>query len=72
MNDTGRGAVPEALAGAERGDTLTHPYLQEKLPWGLVPYVQALLLARCLRRRFGRLSALSVEVRVRYAGADYL
>ena len=30
-------------------DALTHPYLQEKLPWGLVPYVQALLLARCLR-----------------------
>ncbi len=30
-------------------EMLTHPYLQEKLPWGLVPYVQALLLARCLR-----------------------
>ena len=30
-------------------ETLTHPYLQEKIPWGLVPYVQALLLARCLR-----------------------
>lgn len=30
-------------------DSLTHPYLQEKIPWGLVPYVQALLLARCLR-----------------------
>ena len=28
---------------------LTHPYLQEKLPWGLVPYVQALLLARHIR-----------------------
>jgi len=23
--------------------------LKEKLPWGLVPYVQALLLARALR-----------------------
>lgn len=30
-------------------ETITHPYLQEKIPWGLVPYVQALLLARCLR-----------------------
>ncbi len=30
-------------------ETLTHPYLGEKLPWGMVPYVQALLLARCLR-----------------------
>lgn len=30
-------------------ETLTHPYLGEKLPWGMVPYVQALLLASCLR-----------------------
>lgn len=30
-------------------ETITHPYLEEKLPWGLVPYVQALLLARYLR-----------------------
>lgn len=28
---------------------ITHPFLKEKLPWGLVPYVQALLLARYLR-----------------------
>lgn len=28
---------------------ITHPYLGEKIPWGLVPYVQALLLARYLR-----------------------
>ncbi len=28
---------------------ITHPYLKEKLPWGMVPYVQALLLARYLR-----------------------
>ena len=28
---------------------LTHPYLQEKIPWGLVPYIQALLLSRTLR-----------------------
>ena len=28
---------------------ITHPYLQEKIEWGLVPYVQALLLARYLR-----------------------
>ena len=30
-------------------ETITHPFLSEKLPWGLVPYVQALLLARTLR-----------------------
>ena len=30
-------------------DTLKHPYLGEKLSWGMIPYVQALLLARYLR-----------------------
>ncbi len=30
-------------------DVLTHPYLGEKMQWGLLPYVQALLLARFLR-----------------------
>ena len=28
---------------------ITHPYLGEKIPWGLVGYVQALLLARTIR-----------------------
>ena len=30
-------------------ETITHPFLEEKLPWGMVPYVQSLLLARYLR-----------------------
>ena len=30
-------------------ETITHPFLEEKLPLGLVPYVQSLLLARYLR-----------------------
>ena len=30
-------------------DVITHPYLGEKMPWGLVPYIQALLLSRYLR-----------------------
>ncbi len=33
----------------KKKETITHPYLKEKLPWGLVPHVQALLLARHLR-----------------------
>ncbi len=33
----------------KKRETITHPYLGDKLPWGLVPYVQALLLARYLR-----------------------
>ena len=30
-------------------EMLTHPYLQEKIEWGMVPYVQAMLLAGYLR-----------------------
>lgn len=30
-------------------ETLTHPFLKEKVEWGLLPYVQAMLLARYLR-----------------------
>ena len=30
-------------------EKLKHPYLQESIEWGLVPYVQALLLARYVR-----------------------
>lgn len=30
-------------------EQITHPYLQEKICWGLVPHVQSLLLARYLR-----------------------
>ncbi len=29
--------------------TLTHPYLGEKLSWGMIPYIQATLLARYIR-----------------------
>lgn len=31
-------------------ETLTHPYLDEKINWGLVPHAQALLLARTIRQ----------------------
>lgn len=34
---------------ARKQEIITHPYLEEKIPWGLVPYVQALLLARYIR-----------------------
>ena len=30
-------------------EEITHPYLDEKIPLGLVPYAQAMLLARHLR-----------------------
>lgn len=30
-------------------EQIIHPFLKERIPWGLIPYVQALLLARHLR-----------------------
>ena len=33
----------------KKKETLTHPFLKEKMEWGMVPYVQAMLLARFLR-----------------------
>ena len=33
----------------KKQEEITHPFLGEKIPWGLVPYVQAMLLNRCLR-----------------------
>jgi len=34
---------------SRKKEQLTHPYLKEKISWGLVPYAQSLLLARYLR-----------------------
>lgn len=33
----------------KKQEKITHPYLGEKISWGLVPHAQALLLARYLR-----------------------
>ena len=48
LTDEGRKTVLSARQ-KRLGETLSHPYLKENLPWGLVPYVQALLLAGTLR-----------------------
>ena len=32
-----------------KSDEITHPFLHEKVEWGLVPYIQALLISRCMR-----------------------
>jgi CRISPR-associated protein Cas1 len=34
---------------ARKQEAITHPFLNEKLEWGLVPHAQALLLARAIR-----------------------
>ena len=33
----------------KKKEIITHPYLGEKVEWGMVPFVQAMLLARYLR-----------------------
>ena len=48
LTDAARKKFLQAWQERKR-DTITHPYLKEKVAWGLVPYVQALLLARYLR-----------------------
>ena len=48
LTDDGRKAFLTAWQSKKK-EEITHPFLKEKLPWGLVPYVQALLLARALR-----------------------
>ena len=48
LNDTGRKIV--LTKWQERKQELVeHPFLKEKVLWGLVPYVQALLLAKWIR-----------------------
>lgn len=48
MEDDTRRIVLSAWQSRKK-EQIIHPFLQEKIPWGLVPYVQALLLARYLR-----------------------
>ena len=48
LSDTGRKVVLKEWQDRKR-EQITHPFLKEKLSWGLVPYVQSLLLARYLR-----------------------
>ncbi len=48
LTDEGRKTFLKAWQEHKK-EQITHPYLKEKMPWGLVPHVQALLLARYLR-----------------------
>lgn len=48
MDDTTRKAVLEAWQKRKQ-EEIVHPYLKDKVPIGLIPHVQALLLARYLR-----------------------
>ena len=48
LNKNGRKAILNAWQ-AKKKETLRHPYLQEKITWGMLPNIQALLLARYIR-----------------------
>lgn len=48
LNENGRRIFLKHWQEKKR-DEITHPFLKEKMPWGLVPHVQSLLLARCIR-----------------------
>lgn len=48
LTDEGRRTFLKAWQEKKK-EPLTHPFLGEKLPWGMIPYIQALLLARYLR-----------------------
>lgn len=48
LNDTGRKIILSEWQKRKK-EVIMHPYLQEKVAWGMVPYVQSMLLARYLR-----------------------
>ena len=48
MTEEGRKAFLSAWQGKKQ-EMITHPFLGEKIEWGMVPYAQSMLLARFLR-----------------------
>jgi CRISPR-associated protein Cas1 len=48
ITDDGRKVILSAWQ-SKKADKIKHPYLDENIEWGIVPYVQALLLARYIR-----------------------
>ena len=48
LKDDSRGTVLAEWQNRKK-DTLEHPFLKEKMEWGLVPFAQAMLLSRHLR-----------------------
>lgn len=48
LTDNGRKTFISAWQSRKK-EMITHPFLNEKIPVGLIPYAQAMLLARCIR-----------------------
>jgi CRISPR-associated protein Cas1 len=49
MTDEARRIFLDAWQTKKKEEKVVHPYLKEKISWGLIPYAQSLLLARFLR-----------------------
>lgn len=49
MTDKGRKTFLTAWQNRKR-ETIIHPYLNQKVEIGLLPYVQAMMMARCIRK----------------------
>ena len=61
LTDEGRRAFLKGWQEKKK-ERLTHPYLGEKLSWGMIPYVQALLFGPLSPGRPRRLSTIFMEV----------
>ena len=49
----------------KKKEQITHPYLKEKVEWGMVPYCSGNASGTISKRRFRRLSAIFMEVKRR-------
>ena len=48
LTDEGRKLFLSAWQERKK-ELITHPFLDEKIEWGMIPYVQAMLLTRSIR-----------------------
>ena len=55
---------------AKKQEKIVHPFLDEEVEIGLLPYIQAMLLARHSARGFGGIPAVFDEIS--HVNADYL
>ena len=46
----------------KKQEMITHPFLGEKMEWGMVPFSQAMLLCQIFARRSGCISAIFLEI----------
>ena len=71
MDDDTRKTVIAAWQDRKR-DRILHPFLKEKVEWGIIPFVQSMLLARYIRGDLDGYPPFLLEVRLEYAYTDYI